>query len=94
MRDTGRGRSRLPAGNRMRDSIPGPEITPGAKGRCSATEPLGCPGCLTFLTAVHSQGWLRPAPILQVRKPRLGEVVTCLQLQPVSGRLGYEPRLV
>ena len=46
MRDTqrgrgiGRGRSRLPAGSLMRDSIPGPwDPNLGAKGRCSTTEP-------------------------------------------------------
>ena len=30
-RDTGRGRSRLPAGSPMWDSIPGPGISPGVK---------------------------------------------------------------
>ena len=37
-RDTGRGRSRLLAGNLMWDSIPDPGITPWAKGRRSTTE--------------------------------------------------------
>ena len=38
-RDTGRGRSRLPARTRSQD----PRITPWAKGRCSTTGPPGCP---------------------------------------------------
>ena len=39
-RDIRRGRSRLPAGNLMWDSIPGPQDHTQAEGRCSATEPL------------------------------------------------------
>ena len=42
-RDVGRGRSRLPMGSLMWDSIWGPGITPWAKGRCPTTEPLRCP---------------------------------------------------
>ena len=33
VRDTGRGRSKLHAGSRMQDSVPGARITPWAKGR-------------------------------------------------------------
>ena len=38
-RDRGRGRSRLPAGNLIWNSIPGLRITPWAKSRCSTAEP-------------------------------------------------------
>ena len=38
-RDTGKGRSRLPARSRMWDSIPDPRITSWAKDRCSTVEP-------------------------------------------------------
>ena len=43
-RDTGRGRSRLPAGSPMEDpGVPGLRITPWAKGRPSTTKPPRCP---------------------------------------------------
>ena len=42
-RDIGRGRSRLHAGSRMQDPIPGPENTTSTKGRRSTTEPPRCP---------------------------------------------------
>ena len=43
-RDLGGGRSRLPAGSPLQNSIPGPRgITTWAKGRCSTTEPPRCP---------------------------------------------------
>ena len=44
--ERGRGRSRLPAGNPVQDSIPEPGTMTRAKGRCSATEP---PRCLSNL---------------------------------------------
>ena len=41
--ETGRGRTRLPTGSMIWDSIPNPRITPWAKDRCSTTEPPGVP---------------------------------------------------
>ena len=48
-RDIGRGRSRLPTSSPMWDSIPGPGITPWAKGRCSTAEPPRHPSTSSFL---------------------------------------------
>ena len=42
-RDIGRGRSRVPVGNPMKDSIPGPQDHDWSEGRCSTTEPPRCP---------------------------------------------------
>ena len=41
-RDTGRGRSRLPAGSLMRDSIPRPQDHDLSQRQSSITEPLRC----------------------------------------------------
>ena len=41
-RERGRGSSRLPAGSRMRDSIPGPRGHGPTEGRCSTAEPPRC----------------------------------------------------
>ena len=42
-RDTGRGRSRLPAGSPMQDSIPGPQDHDLSQRRYSTTELPGAP---------------------------------------------------
>ena len=42
-RDPSRGRSRLPAGSPIQDSIPGPRGHALSQGRCSTTEPPRCP---------------------------------------------------
>ena len=48
-RDPGRGRGRLPAGNPVQDSIPGPGVTAWARGRHSTAEPPGGPWTQRFL---------------------------------------------
>ena len=53
-RDMGRGRSRLPAGSLRENSIPGPGITPWAKGRCSTAEPPRRPSNVIQLEQVQS----------------------------------------
>ena len=52
-RDTGRGRSRLPAGTPKWDWIPGPQDQALSQ-RCSTTEPLRCPQIFFFF----NWGWL------------------------------------
>ena len=57
--DTGRGRSRLPAGSPMWDSIRDPGITPQAEG---GAKPLGHQGCLfiSILSRVFASSILLP----------------------------------
>ena len=54
-RDTGRGRSRLPAGSLMWDSILDPGIRPWAEGRCSTAEPPRRPHILFICSSINRQ---------------------------------------
>ena len=59
-RDIGRGRSRLPTGNPMQNSVPGPRIIPELK---ADAQPLSHPGIpvVSYNQDSHTQGLLRQA---------------------------------
>ena len=91
-RDIGRGRSKLPMGSPMWDSIPGPRITTWAKGRCSTTEPPRHPWHFFYstLTQWSSAGnkWvvnvLHPHNAENVSRLWGGKLVSMIPLFPWS----------
>ena len=67
-RDTGRERSRLPAGNLMRDSSEGPRIMPWPEGRCSTAEPRSpTSSSLNRRTYFEEPTWIHP--VLNLKDP-------------------------
>ena len=58
-------------GSLIQDSIPGPQITTGAEGRCSTTKPPSCP------SISHLNGW----PILSVGETK---ILASFQIFPFS----------